>query len=86
MSTEMYSFNDIVMATWDSLRNKEFIRNDTNEYLGSVYAKYDKMWSLATMCTNGRVEFINKDHNNVKRVFGEEINTEEKMFIAQSKL
>jgi hypothetical protein len=86
MSTELYSFNDIVMATWDSLRNKEFIRNDTNEYLGSVYAKYDKMWSLATMCTNGRVEFINYDHNNVKRVFGEDLNTDEKMFFVQTKL
>jgi hypothetical protein len=84
MSTEMYSFNDIVMATWDSLRNKEFIRNDTNEYLGSVYAKYDKMWSLATMCTNGRVEFLIE--NNVKRVFGEDINIDKKIFIAQSKL
>ena len=86
MFAEMYSFNDIVMATWDSLRNKEFIRNDTNEYLGSVYAKYDKMWSLATICTNGRVEFINQDHNNVKRVFGEDLNTDKKMFFVQTKL
>ncbi len=86
MSAEMYSFNDIVMATWDSLRNKEFIRNDTNECLGSVYAKYDKMWSLATMCTNGRVEFINQDHNNVKKVFGEDLNTDEKMFSIKIKL
>ena len=86
MFAEMYSFNDIVMATWDSLRNKEFIRNDTNEYLGSVYAKYDKMWSLATICTNGRVEFINQAHNNVKRVFGEDLNTDKKMFFVQTKL
>ena len=86
MSVEIYSFNDIVMATWDSLRDKAFIRNDTNEYLGSVYAKYDKMWSLATMCTNGRVEFINHDHNNVKRVFGEDLNTDEKMFSIKTKL
>jgi hypothetical protein len=86
MSAEIYSFNDIIMATWDSLRDKAFIRNDTNEYLGSVYAKYDKMWSLATMCTNGRVEFLNQEHSNIKRVFGEDLNTDEKMFIAQSKL
>jgi hypothetical protein len=44
------------------------------------------MWSLATMCTNGRVEFINQDYNNVKRVFGEDLNTDEKMFSMMSKL
>lgn len=86
MSTEVYSFNDIVMASWDSLRNKAFIKNDTNEYLGSVYAKYDKMWSLATMCTNGRIEFLNQDYNNVKKVFGEDLNTDEKMFSIKTKL
>ena len=85
MSAELYSFNEIVMASWDSLRDKVFIRNDTNDILGSVYAKYDKMWSLATMCTNGRIEFLDHNRNAINRVFGEELNVEEKLFLAQSK-
>ena len=85
MSAELYSFNEIVMASWDSLRDKVFIRNDTNETLGSVYAKYDKMWSLSTMCTNGRIEFLNHERNAINRVFGEELNVDEKMFSIQSK-
>ena len=85
MSTELYSFNEIVIASWDSLRDKVFIRNDTNDTLGFVYAKYDKMWSLSTMCTNGRIEFLNNERNAINRVFGEELNVDEKMFSIQSK-
>ena len=85
MSNELYSFNEIVMASWDSLRDKVFIRNDTNDTLGSVYAKYDKMWSLSTMCTNGRIEFLDHNSNAINRVFGEELNVEKKMFSIQFK-
>ena len=79
-SNEIYSFNDIVMATWESLAGKTFMRSDNNELLGSVYAKYDNRFSLSAILTNGRIEFLNEDRTNVKRVFGEELDVNAKLF------
>ena len=45
MTSELYSFNDIIMASWESLSGKTFTRTDNNETLGSVYAKYDNRFS-----------------------------------------
>lgn len=79
-SNEIYSFNDIVMATWQSLAGKTFTRSDNNELLGSVYAKYDNKCSFSSILTNGRIEFLSKDTSIVKRVFGEELDVNAKLF------
>jgi len=76
----MLSFNNIVAAHWSELANKHFIRTDTNEFLGYVYAKYDNKWSLATICTNGRIEFYNMETNKKTTIFGEDIDTQLELF------
>ena len=80
MTSELYSFNDIIMASWESLSGKTFTRTDNNETLGSVYAKYDNMFSLANICTNGRIEFLQKDGAFVKQIFGEELDVNAELF------
>ena len=80
MTSELYSFNDIVMASWESLSGKTFTRTDNNETLGSVYAKYDNRFSLSAILTNGRIEFLSVNRNDVKRVFGEELDVNAKLF------
>jgi len=79
-TTTIYSFNDIVQATWEELANKNFIRTDTNEELGTIYAKYDNKFSLANICTNGRLEFLQKDGSFVKQIFGEDLDVNMPLF------
>ncbi len=79
-TTTMYSFNNIISATWEELAGKHFIRIDTNEELGTVYAKYDNMFSLANICTNGRIEFLQKDGSFVKQIFGKELDVNAELF------
>jgi len=73
-TTTIYSFNDIVQATWEELAN------NTNEELGTIYAKYDNKFSLANICTNGRLEFLQKDGSFVKQIFGEDLDVNMPLF------
>ena len=76
----LYSFNNIISSAWEDLANKRFTRIDTNAYLGNVYAKYDNLFSLSAICTNGRVEFFDYDKNNYVRIFGEDIDVNAPLF------
>ena len=69
----IYSFNEIILAKWSDLTDKEFTRIDTNEHVGQVYAKYGADASLSASFTRGRIEFINSNTDNIVRVFGEDI-------------
>ena len=40
----------------------------------------DNMFSLANICTNGRIEFLQKDRAFVKRIFGEELDVNAQLF------
>ncbi len=80
MSTsKLLSFNDIVNASWQELGNKTFTNSLTNTFLGYVCAKYDNMWSLATMCTNGRIEFTH--NNSTITLFGEDFDVVAPIFL-----
>lgn len=78
--TNLYSFNQIIAASWDELADKLFVQVDTNEELGFVYGKYDNMASLAAICTNGRIEFLNSDKSYIKQVFGENLDVNMPLF------
>lgn len=80
MSTpKLLSFNDIVNASWQDLGNKTFTNSMTNTFLGHVYAKYDNMWSLSAMCTNGRIEFAH--NNSTIALFGEDFDVTVPIFL-----
>ena len=76
----IYSLNDIIQARWEELSGKEFIRTDTNQYLGTVYAKYDKRFKLSSMINNGYVEFMRSNTGPVIYVFGVDIDPDHKLF------
>ena len=84
MTSDLYSFNDIIMASWENLLGKIFIRTDNNETLGTICAKYDNTCTLSAMLTNGRLEFLSVNRNNIKRIFGEELDVNAKLFISEN--
>lgn len=83
INCEILSFNEIVEAPWDDLRSKNFKRIDTDEFMGTVYAKYDRSFKLSSLINDGIIEFLdlNNDNNNItKKVFGIDFNKDEKVF------
>lgn len=76
----IYSLNDIIQASWEELSGKEFIRTDSNQYLGTVYAKYDNRFKLSSIINNGYVEFLRTKSGPVTYVFGVDIDPDQKLF------
>lgn len=76
----IYSLNDIIQASWEELSGKEFIRTDSNQYMGTVYAKYDNRFKLSSIINNGYVEFMRTKTGPVTYVFGVDINPDQKLF------
>lgn len=76
----IYSLNDIIQANWEELSGKEFIRTDSNAYLGTVYAKYDNRFKLSSIINNGYVEFMRTKSGPVTYVFGVDIDPDQKLF------
>lgn len=77
---EILSFNEIIEAHWEELHLKIFQRVDTNEIMGTVYAKYDNSFKLSSMLNDGIIEFLNKDKTNVKIIFGVDFDKDHKLF------
>ena len=77
---EILSFNEIVESPWENLKNKNFQRIDTHNFLGFVYAKYDRTFKLSSLLNDGIIEFLDVDKNNVNKIFGIDCNKDEKLF------
>jgi hypothetical protein len=77
---EIFSFNEIVEAPWEHLKDKKFKRIDTDEIMGTVYAKYDNKFKLSSMLNDGIIEFIDVDKNKIKIIFGIDFNKDNKLF------
>jgi hypothetical protein len=77
---EIFSFNEIVDAPWENLKDKKFKRIDTDAFLGFVYAKYDNKFKLSSMLNDGIIEFLDKTNNNIIRIFGIDFNKDHKLF------
>ncbi len=76
---EILSFNEIVESPWENLKNKNFKRIDTDDFLGFVYAKYDRGFKLSSMLNDGIIEFLDKK-NNLNKIFGINIDKDKKLF------
>jgi hypothetical protein len=76
---EIWSFNEIIESPWENLKNKNFKRIDTDEFMGTVYAKYDNKFKLSSMLNDGIIEFLDKK-NNLNKIFGINIDKDKKLF------
>lgn len=54
-----YTFEDLMYIPFEKIKGKEFIRLDTGEIIGSVYATYPNgCGKLSAAIGNGCIEFI----------------------------
>lgn len=65
-----YSFESLMNAPFEDIKGKEFIRLDTGEIIGSVYATYpNDCGKLSAAIGNGCIEFIlrGNDVDDIKK-------------------
>lgn len=60
-SSTSFSFNDIVNADYSAVLGKIYIRTDTGEVCGEVFAKYSKeCGKLSALFCDGFIEFVER--------------------------
>lgn len=77
---EYYSFNDIMNSNFIDLSNKYFINIETNENLGSIWAKYGESSKINAIVNSGIIEFISKDGGSINKIYGINYNKDQKIF------
>lgn len=77
---ECYSFNDIMNSNFIDLSNKYFINIETNENLGSIWAKYGESSKINAIVNSGIIEFISKDGGSINKIYGINYNKDQKIF------
>lgn len=77
---EYYSFNDIMNSNFIDLSNKYFINIETNENLGSIWAKYGESSKINAIVNCGIIEFISKDGGSINKIYGINYNKDQKIF------
>lgn len=86
MTTELedmeniYSFNEILKASFLELTNKIFINIDTNEEYGLIWGKYGKTSTLNSIANRGIIEFMSRDNNKINKIYGKDFDENEKKF------
>lgn len=77
---DCYSFNDIMNSNFIDLSNKYFINIETNENLGSIWAKYGESSKINAIVNCGIIEFISKDGGSINKIYGINYNKDQKIF------
>lgn len=77
---DCYSFNDIMNSNFIDLSNKYFINIETNENLGSIWAKYGESSKINAIVNSGIIEFISKDGGSINKIYGINYNKDQKIF------
>lgn len=70
-----YTFDSLMHAPFEDIKGKEFIRLDTGEIIGSVYATYPTdCGRLSAAIGNGLIEFIirgdKKKPDKITKIYG----------------
>jgi len=77
---EFYTFNDIMNATFLYFEKKIFLRNDTNEMLGTVWAKYPSNSKLSAIIGDGILEFFLYESQKITKIYGKDIDKNSLIF------
>jgi len=60
-SQSLFSFNDILDADWQAVLGKSYVRTDTGEIYGKIFAKYPKeCGKLSALFCEGIIEFVER--------------------------
>ncbi len=82
---EIYSFNDILKASFIELSNKLFINTENGEELGFIWAKYSPKCKINAIVLDGIIEFMSNDNNTINKVYGVDYDKNLKVFKAIKK-
>ncbi len=79
----MYSFNDILRASFVELSDQLFVNTVTAEPLGLIWAKYGSKSKMEAMANNGIIEFMAHDkRTHITKVYGKDFDRDQKVFHA----
>jgi hypothetical protein len=76
------SFEDIINFSFIELIDKCFERIDTGECLGNIWSKYSSSSKIDAIVSGGIIEFVSTDGGFINKIYGKEINKNEKIFKA----
>jgi hypothetical protein len=83
-----FSFNDIVNADWSAVSGKRYIRTDTGQVYGEVFAKYSKdCGKLSALFCDGFIEFVERKEvkERFTKILGSDLeNPDAKIFSVQN--
>ena len=68
-----YSYQGLMDVSFDEINGKHFVRLDTGEIVGELYARYPKeCGKLSALVGCGLIEFINRGGNQEKitKIYG----------------
>ena len=77
-NNKLFSFSELLKASFIEISGK-FIRIDTNENIGIIYAKYHDKFSLDNIANNGKIICIND--KKIIKIYGYELDVNDKLFM-----